>query len=126
MEVRAVALSGKCEVRNDGGAWLSCDIEGNPSFVDADIVTFYPSVASVMGRVVPQIVSLGESQHVAGQPFRTGRIGSPCRASLWIHNSNGGVTRIEAGYLIGHLHIERSAAVEQKADVQTQIKRKAS
>ena len=132
MEIRGVALRANGEVRNDGGAWLPCDIEGAPSFNDGDVVTFHPSVVAVMARVVPQIFSLGEHRNVAGRPFLITRSGPQGDASLWIHNSNGGVTRLGAGYLFGHLHITRSEkkamqeAQTQKADVQAQLKRKAS
>lgn len=116
---KRVTLNQKTEIRNDTGAWAQCVVEGDFRLHPGDVVTFYPSVVSVQQNVQPRIFRMGLDMEVSGAPMRcVAELEAP-NVGVWIHNYNGGVSRMEAGFVIGRLHIER-ALDKEPASMQPQ------
>jgi hypothetical protein len=115
---KPVALNTKVEIRNDTGIWVQCVVEGDFRLNPGDVVTFYPSVTSVQQNVQPRIVRVGNDMEVSGAPMNcVAPVDSPA-VGVWVHNYNGGVSRMEAGFIIGRLHIERYVPPMVVADQQ--------
>jgi hypothetical protein len=103
--IKPLTLTNKIEIRNDGSLWAACKLPPGVDVAAGDTVTFYPSVDAVVANLDVKVVSYTGTRQVACAPvvlrMNVGAI------TVLLHNRNGGVARLDAGYCVGDLHIAR-------------------